>query len=79
MDIIPYLYIRKDVYLSSYCIIEIAMLGRDKGMPPTIVGDYANEVRATIRRAISGELSETDRQTLVRAERIAKQYHAVWK
>lgn len=55
------------------------MLGQDSKELPTITGHYAEEMRDALRRVRTNQLNDSDRHTMIRAEEITRQYHAVWK
>jgi hypothetical protein len=54
------------------------MLGFDTPHKP-IEGNFAKDIRETVRRVSTGNLNESDRKRLLRSRKVLKRYNAIWK
>lgn len=54
------------------------MLGIESPRRP-IVGQFAKELREALVRARTGNLNQSETESIRRSERVLKKYNAIWK
>lgn len=54
------------------------MLGIESPRKP-ITGQFAKELREALARARTGSLNQSEKESVLRSEKVLRKYHAVWK
>ncbi len=54
------------------------MLGIESPRKP-ITGQFAKELREALARARTGSLNQSEKESVLRSEKVSRKYHAVWK
>ena len=54
------------------------MLGIESPRKP-ITGQFAKELRETLVRARTGNLNQSEKESVLRSEKVSRKYNAVWK
>jgi hypothetical protein len=66
------------VFLHYLIKTRLVMLGIDTPHIP-VEGKFAEEIRATVRRVCTGQLTEADKRRIRRSRKVLQKYDAVWE
>ena len=68
----------KSSYICTQKQVLIIMLGIESPRKP-ITGQFAKELREALMRARSGNLNQSEKESVRRSEKVLRKYNAVWK
>ena len=57
---------------------DTIMLGIESPRKP-ITGQFAKELREALVRARTGNLNQSEKESVLRSEKVSRRYNAVWK
>ena len=57
---------------------DTIMLGIESPRKP-ITGQFAKELREALVRARTGNLNQSEKESVLRSEKVSRKYNAVWK
>ena len=57
---------------------DAIMLGIESPRKP-ITGQFAKELREALVRARTGNLNQSEKESVLRSEKVSRKYNAVWK
>ena len=69
---------RNTSYLCNQILKTDAMLGIESPRKP-ITGQFAKDIREALVRARTGNLNQSEKESIRRSQRASKKYNAVWK
>jgi hypothetical protein len=73
-------FLFRKIFLSLQREIETdtIMLGIESPRKP-ITGQFAKELREALVRARTGNLNQSEKESVLRSEKVSRKYNAVWK